>query len=162
MNVMTLGAFGFDPYVFRIILEENRPDLFIDVRRRRGVRGREYAWVNSTRLQALLADLGIPYLHRPDLAPSDAVRHTMAEAAAAEGVPYRQRERLSDDFIEAYTHEVLDGFDSHAFVDSLPPGVESILLFCVEGRPEACHRSLLASRLEADLNAKVSHFFPPE
>ena len=162
MQVMTLGAFGFPVDGFRFVVNDIRPDLFIDIRRRRGVGGREYAYANSTRLQAMLAELGIPYLHRPDLAPSDTVRREEATTFVNEGIPYRQREQLTEAFIEAYTQDVLDNVDSQAFMDSLPPGVESILLFCVEGRPEACHRSLLAKRLEQDLGVKVSHFFPGE
>jgi len=161
-KVMTIGAYGFDPSLFWLIIEEHRPDVFIDIRRRRGVRGREYAFANSTRLQALLAELGIPYLHRPDLAPSDDTRRAQAREAAAHGIAYRQRDTLSDAFIAAYTREVLDGFDAQAFVESLEPSVGSIMLFCVEARPEACHRSLLAARMERDLGAQVSHVFPAE
>ena len=48
--------------------------VLCDVRRRRGVRGSEYAWVNSLRLQQTIARLDIEYQHRLDLAPSNAVR----------------------------------------------------------------------------------------
>ena len=48
--------------------------LLLDVRQRRGVRGPEYAWANSKRLQAALAEAGIAYEHRPELAPTTAMR----------------------------------------------------------------------------------------
>ena len=46
----------------------------LDVRQRRGVRGREYAWANSARLQAALAEAGIGYGHHPELAPTTELR----------------------------------------------------------------------------------------
>jgi hypothetical protein len=33
-------------------------------------------------------------------------------------------------------------------------------LFCVEREPDACHRSLLAERLAADLGVEVVHLLP--
>jgi uncharacterized protein (DUF488 family) len=160
MRVLTIGAYGYNNATFRDALANSGIDTFVDIRRRRGVRGSEYAFANSTHLQALLAELGIPYLHRPDLAPSDDIRRAQASAAAAEGIAYRQRDSLSDPFIAAYEREILDGFDSEAFVESIGPGVESIVLFCVERLPQACHRSLLAVRLERDLGANVEHLVP--
>jgi uncharacterized protein (DUF488 family) len=160
MRVLTIGAYGYNDATIRDALANSGIDLFVDIRRRRGVRGSEYAFANSTRLQALLAELDIPYLHRPDLAPTDDVRRAQVSVAAAEGIAYRQRDSLSDAFIAAYEREVLDGFDSEAFVESLGPGVESIALFCVERVPQACHRSLLAARLERDLGATVEHLIP--
>ena len=58
-------------------------DTFCDLRARRGVRGREYAFANSQRLQARLAELGIRYVHRLDLAPSAATRSQQHAADAA-------------------------------------------------------------------------------
>ena len=52
-------------------------------RSRRGVRGSTYAFANSLRLQARLTDLGIRYLHRKDLAPTQAVRDRQAAADKA-------------------------------------------------------------------------------
>jgi len=162
MNVFTIGAYGWDEEDFVQSIRAAAPAVFVDVRRRRGLRGRAYAWANSTRLQAMLADAGIPYVHRLDVAPSDVTRHIVAKDANAEGIGYRDRTSLSQEYLDAYGHEVLDGFDAAGFVASLGEGVESIMLFCVERVPAACHRSLLAARLAGDLGAEVIHILPPE
>ncbi|MDE0480996.1 MAG: DUF488 family protein [Candidatus Poribacteria bacterium] len=58
-------------------------DTFCDIRSRRGVRGATYAFANSKRLQARLAELGIRYIHRKDLGPTKAVREKQAAADKA-------------------------------------------------------------------------------
>lgn len=162
MKVCTIGAYGWEEEDFVQAIRDAAPDVFVDVRRRRGLRGRAYAWANSTRLQATLADSGIPYLHRLDVAPSDATRHIVAKDADAAGIGYRDRTSLSQEYLDAYGREVLEGFDAAEFLASLGEDVESIMLFCVERVPAACHRSLLAERLAGDLGAEVMHILPPD
>lgn len=162
MKVFTIGAYGWDGEDFVQAIRDAAPDVFVDVRRRRGVRGQAHAWANSTRLQAMLADSGIPYVHRLDVAPSDATRHIVARDAKSEGIGYRDRTTLSQDYLDAYGHEVLAGFDAAGFVTSLGAGARSIMLFCVERVPAACHRSLLAERLAEELGAEVVHIPPPD
>jgi uncharacterized protein (DUF488 family) len=162
MKVFTIGAYGWNEEDFARAIRDSTPDVFVDVRRRRGLRGHAYAWANSTRLQAMLADAGIPYVHRLDVAPSDATRHIVAKDAAAAGIGYRDRTFLSQDYLDAYGQEVLERFDAAGFVASLGAGVESIVLFCVERAPAACHRSLLAERLRGALGAEVRHILPPD
>ena len=162
MKVFTIGVYGWDGEDFVQAIRDAAPDLFVDVRRRRGLRGRAYAWANSARLQAMLAGSGIPYVHRLDVAPSDATRHIVAKDANSEGIGYRERTSLSQEYVDAYGKEVLEGFDAAGFVASLGEGVESIMLFCVERVPVACHRSLLAERLAGDLGAEVMHILPPD
>lgn len=162
LQVFTIGAYGWDEADFVQVIRDVSPDVFVDVRRRRGLRGREYAWANSTRLQATLADAGVPYVHRLDVAPSDATRHIVARDADAAGIGYRNRTSLSQDYLDAYGHEVLEGFDASEFVASLGDGIETVVLFCVERVPAACHRSLLAERMAGDLGAEVMHIVPPD
>ena len=57
--VATIGVYGFDQAAFLNALSRARVSMLLDVRQRRGVRGTEYAWANSARLQAALADAGI-------------------------------------------------------------------------------------------------------
>ena len=59
MRVATIGVYGFDADRFRAALQRTGVGLVVDVRERRGVRGSEYAWANSQRLQAMLADAGV-------------------------------------------------------------------------------------------------------
>lgn len=162
MKVFTIGAYGWDEEDFVQAIRDAGPDVFVDVRRRRGLRGRAYAWANSARLQAMLAHSGIPYVHRLDVAPSNATRHIVARDATSAGIGYRDRTFLSQEYLDAYGHEVLAGFDAAKFGASLGEGVDSIMLFCVERVPAACHRSLLAERLAGDLGAEVIHILPPE
>jgi uncharacterized protein (DUF488 family) len=161
MKVYTIGAYGWDKENFVQAIRDAAPDVFVDVRRRRGLRGRAYAWANSTRLQAMLEDAGILYVHRLDVAPSDATRHIVARDASAEGIGYRDRTSLSQEYLDAYGQEVLAAFDAAGFVASLGEDLESIILFCVERVPAACHRSLLAGRLAGNLGAEVMHILPP-
>ncbi len=162
MKVFTIGVYGWDEEDFVQSIRDAAPDVFVDVRRRRGLRGRDYAWANSTRIQATLADSSIPYVHRLDVAPSDATRHNVARDANSEGIGYRDRTSLSQEYLDAYGQEVLEGFDAARFGASLGEGVKSIMLFCVERVPAACHRSLLAERLAGDLGAEVMHILPPD
>ena len=53
-----IGVYGFDGDSFLQRLREANVRLLLDVRQRRGVRGPEYAWANSLRLQAALAHAG--------------------------------------------------------------------------------------------------------
>jgi hypothetical protein len=55
--------------------------------------------------------------------------------------------------------EILDRADLAAVADSLPRD-GATALFCVERDPEACHRSLVAERLEAEHGLAVEHLRP--
>jgi hypothetical protein len=157
---VTIGAHGWEAERFFAALVAAGVDTFCDLRARRGVRGREYAFANSQRLQTRLAGLCIRYLHRPELAPSAAARSEQYAADAATHTAKRQRIHLSPVFIECYRRERLDSFDSAGFVSDLGPEARVIALFCVEREPTACHRSLLAERLTHDLGVKVTHLTP--
>jgi uncharacterized protein (DUF488 family) len=159
-ELVTIGAHGWAAEQFFAALVTAKVDTFCDLRARRGVRGREYAFANSQRLQARLADLGIRYLHRPDLAPSEAVRAAQYAADAATHTAKRQRTILSPEFGASYRRERLAGFDSAGFVADLGAEARVVVLFCVEREPAACHRSLLAERLAQDLGVKITHLTP--
>jgi uncharacterized protein (DUF488 family) len=66
-SVVTIGVYGFALEEFLDALREADVRQLIDVRQRRGVRGSEYAWANSARLQSALADAGIDYRHHKEL-----------------------------------------------------------------------------------------------
>lgn len=160
--VVTIGVYGSDEASFFAALQQARVDTFVDIRARRGVRGADYAFVNSQRLQARLAELGIRYLHRPDLAPSAASRGQQSAADKARKTAKRQRALLDPAFAAAYRQERLAGFDSRAFVADLGSEARVVALFCVEREPAACHRSLLATRLQRDLGLSVEHLIAGE
>jgi uncharacterized protein (DUF488 family) len=159
-TLVTIGVYGSDEASFFSALQQAGVDTFVDVRARRGVRGAAYAFANSQRLQARLAELGIRYLHRPDLAPSRSVRSQQFAADKASRTAKRQRTVLDPVFAAAYRQERLAGFDSQQFVAGLGPEARVVALFCVEREPAACHRSLLATRLQRDLGVAVRHLLP--
>ena len=159
-SIITIGAIGFTTETFFQALLEARVDTFVDIRRRRAVRGRDYAFANSQRLQARLAELGIHYLHRLDLAPPDAARERQTAADKTAGIARRKRTELSPAFIEVYERDVLAHFDPQSLLDDLPDGAAIVALMCVEREPAACHRSLLAERLRHELGVEVIHLAP--
>ncbi len=160
LTFLSIGVYGFDEAGFFNALVNHRIDTFCDIRLRRGMRGSRYAFVNSTYVQQKLKALGIHYVHRKDLAPSVAVRSQQKETDAAQDVTKRTRMVLSEAFIRAYEDECLNAFDPASFVKSFGSTTQRVILFCVECHPDACHRSLVARRLERDLDLHVEHIIP--
>ncbi len=145
-RIATIGVYGFDGASFLRCLLDADVRLLLDVRQRRGVRGREYAWANARRLQAALADAGIAYAHHLELAPTTELRNVQYAEDDRRGVGKRSRRELAPEYARRYTTEILDVADLEPVMSSLPTeGVAALL--CVERDPEACHRSLLAQRL---------------
>ena len=72
--VATIGVYGFTAEMFLDQLRMADVGRLLDVRQRRGVRGSDYAWANSARLQAALADADIDYRHHKELAPTTELR----------------------------------------------------------------------------------------
>ena len=158
-RVVTIGVYEFDLEAFLEALRAADVGLLVDVRQRRGVRGSQYAWANSQRLQAALADAGIAYRHRPELAPTTELRRLQYAADDRAGVGKRSRAQLDPEYRERYVREVLDRADLDEFVAELAPdGVAALL--CVEADPEACHRSLIAERLAQRYGLEVEHVRP--
>jgi uncharacterized protein (DUF488 family) len=157
--VTTIGVYGFTAERFFDTLRDARVRLLLDVRQRRGVRGAEYVWANSKRLQVALADAGIPYEHRPELAPTTELRRLQYAEDDRQGVGKRSRTELAPAYAERYTAEILDRADLGDIVAALPSRGAGAL-FCVERDPEACHRSLVADRLAAEHGLSVEHLRP--
>lgn len=161
-EIVTIGVYGFDADHFFGALTDAHVDTLCDIRRRRAVRGHEYAFANSVHLQERLAALGIRYVHRIELAPSDELRHRQERADKQAHTARRKRTELTPAFIEGYEQTVLDGFDSRAFAASLGPEAHIVAFLCVEREPSACHRGLLAARLHADLGLPVKNLVAGE
>lgn len=160
MRLVTIGGYGFDEVRFLAALREAGVDTFVDVRQRRGLRGSQYAFLNSSRLQASLRAAGIRYIHLRELAPTDAVRALQKESDAATETAKRTRSQLSAGFVDAYREQILDRFSIGDFTNAVGDRAEVVALFCVEGVPEACHRSLIAERLAKATGAAVEHIRP--
>lgn len=157
---ITIGVYGTAEEDFFQALRDAGVDTFCDIRQRRGVRGAQYAFANSQRLQKRLAEMGIRYLHRKDLAPTTAIRQRQHQADAANKIARRKRETLGDAFIQAYREGILALFEPQSLLDDLEPDAKVVALFCVERTPEACHRSLVAEKLQQEFGVKVEHIVP--
>jgi uncharacterized protein (DUF488 family) len=158
-RVVTIGVYGWSLDRFIDALRTADVRQLLDVRQRRGVRGSEYAWANSKRLQAALAEAGIEYRHHPELAPTTELRHLQYAEDARQGVGKRSRAELAPEYVERYTRERLDRVDLASIVEAMPAD-GAAALFCVERDPEACHRSLVADRIAADFGLPVEHIRP--
>jgi uncharacterized protein (DUF488 family) len=159
MRLVTIGVYGFALEEFLAALRSADVQLLLDVRQRRGVRGPEYAWANSKRLQAALAGAGIAYEHRPELAPTTELRRLQYAEDDRQGVGKRSRAELAPAYRERYIAEILNHADLDEVIDALPEEGAGALL-CVERDPEACHRSLIAERLAAEHGLEATHLRP--
>ena len=158
-RLATIGVYGFALDTFLAALREAGVGLVVDVRQRRGVRGSQYAWANSQRLQAALADAEIGYAHHPELAPTTEMRQLQYREDERQGVGKRSRVELAPQYVERYRREILDRADLEGFVASLPGDTVAALL-CVERDARACHRSLIAARVEHESGVAVKHLAP--
>jgi uncharacterized protein (DUF488 family) len=159
LRMATIGVYGFDGDSFLRRLRAADVRVLLDVRQRRGVRGPDYAWANSLRLQTALARAEIAYEHHPELAPTTELRRLQYAEDDRRGVGKRSRRELAAEYARRYTAEILDRADLMPIVSVLSMG-GSAALFCVERDPEACHRSLIAQRLSEQHGVTVEHLRP--
>lgn len=159
LRIATIGVYGFSLERFLAALRGADVALVLDVRQRRGVRGSEYAWANSLRLQAALQRAGIAYEHHRELAPTTELRQLQYSEDAKQGVGKRSREVLAPSYRERYLAEILGKADLDVIAATLPSDHASALL-CVERDPQACHRSLIAAALAERPRARVAHLLP--
>jgi uncharacterized protein (DUF488 family) len=153
-TIATVGVYQSSLDDFLEKLRRSKVAIVIDVRQRRGVRGPQYAWANSLRLQAALRQATIQYRHLPELAPTTELRHLQYREDSRLGVGKRSRIELADEYRRRYLSEVLDRVDLDAVLASLPDQAVSAFL-CVERDARACHRSLIAERLHARYEVPV-------
>ncbi len=155
-RIATVGVYGATLDSFLAALRRADVTQILDIRQRRGVRGAEYAWANSARLQDALAGAGIGYRHHKELAPTTELRQLQYADDDRHGVGKRSRLELAPDFAERYVHEILDAADLAPLVAELPSeGIAALL--CVEADAAACHRSLVAARLADEHGFEIVH-----
>jgi uncharacterized protein (DUF488 family) len=158
-RLVTVGVYGFTAERFLTALKCADVGVLVDVRRHRGVRGSEYAWANSQRLQQALADCGIGYRHLKELAPTSEIRAAQYAADEALGERKRTRTELSEGFKRAYVEQILEPADLDKLLAGFDASTTAAML-CVERDPRACHRGLIADRLAADYGVPVEHLLP--
>ena len=147
--IFTIGVYGSSENDFFQKVIDNNIDTFCDIRRRRAVRGAQYAFVNSERLQVRLRNLSVNYIHETRLAPTLEVIQVQEKSDKLHKIKRRDRTELEDTFKKAYINEILSKFDIKEFIRELErSGCKKIVLFCVEQLPTACHRSLVADKIK--------------
>jgi uncharacterized protein (DUF488 family) len=159
VKIATIGIYGWTLERFLAALRSADVRAVLDVRQRRGVRGPEYAWANSLRVQAALENAGIEYQHHKELAPTTDLREVQYADDARQGIGKRSRVELAPEYRRRYLEEILDAVDLGKLVHELPAQGLGALM-CVERDPEACHRSLIAERLAAECGVSVLNLRP--
>jgi uncharacterized protein (DUF488 family) len=158
-RLVTIGVYDWTLESFLEALRQANVTQLLDLRQRRGVRGSQYAWANSKRLQTALAEAGIAYEHLPELAPTTELRQLQYAEDARQGVGKRSREQLAPEYVTRFTAERLDQVDLAPILESLP-AEGAVALLCVERDPEACHRSLVAERIASQFGLALAHLTP--
>jgi uncharacterized protein (DUF488 family) len=154
----TLGVYGLTSDQFFDKIVSNKIDTFIDIRRRRAVRGSEYVFVNSNRLQSKLSELGINYIHLYELSPTEDIISIQKDYDKSLKVATRKRDKLSDKFISEFTTNILDKYNMSGLLDQLNKlGSKKALFFCVEAAAEACHRSIITRKLREEYLCNIIH-----
>ena len=149
MNFYSLGVYGTNEEVYFSKLSDAKIDLFCDIRQRRGVRGKEYSFVNSKKLQNKLSELNIQYIHIKELAPTKEIRNKQKQDDIDLNILKRDRNTLGNKFILEYNQNIINKFDFNDLIKYFKENnFSNIVFFCVEEKAKACHRSLVASQLE--------------
>lgn len=158
MKIFTIGVYNSTELQFFKKLSENNIDTFCDIRQRRGVRGREYAFVNSIYLQQKLENMGIKYAHILSLAPTTEIREKQKIEDAKLGEHKRDRNKLGKVFSDEYKRNIISKFDFDSFVEQLENiGAENVVFLCVEEKASACHRSIVAEEMKKRYNYEITH-----
>lgn len=158
MEFFTIGVYGSDEKEFFDKLSKNEIDTFCDIRQRRGVRGSKYSFVNSNYLQIKLKNMDINYAHILSLAPTTEIREQQKKEDVNKNELKKDRQELGRIFKFEYEKKILNNFDFEYFIETLENiGAKRIVLFCVEQTAKACHRSLVANKLQNDFNYKITH-----
>ena len=108
MIIYTISVYGSTEEEFFGKLIKSQIDLFCDIRQRRGVRGRQYAFVNSSYLQKRLSELGIGYLYEKRYAPTREIREMQWAEDKEVHQTKKSRETLGHAFCCGYEQLILD------------------------------------------------------
>ena len=147
MKIFTIGVYNSSEQQFFDKLIANNIVNFCDIRRRRGVRGKKYSFVNSLRLQKKIMELDINYFHFLDLSPTNDIREAQKLEDKKKNVLKSKREHLGEVFSQLYQKNHLTIKNINHFNSLINIEFENTVLFCVEEKPQACHRYLFVQHL---------------
>lgn len=142
--IHTIGGYGHSKEGFFRSLKNNEIDILVDIRQRRGMRGKSYSFLNSKALQTELSKQGIAYIHIRGLAPNDEVRNIQKEEDKESATNKRSRIELSSIFKKVYHERILSNSDVNEIIKKIQ-FYRHPCFFCVEGPSMACHRSLVTA-----------------
>ena len=154
--IHTIGGYGHSKEGFFKSLKDNGVDILVDIRQRRGMRGKSYSFLNSNALQTELSRQGIAYIHIKNLAPTDEVRNAQKEEDKKYAENKRSRTELSNIFKEEYQERILANSDVHEIIQEIQP-YRRPCFFCVEGPAKACHRSLVTDWILKHKNYPINN-----
>lgn len=160
-QVFTIGVYGKTEDEFFKALVDNKIDVFVDIRQRRGVRGALYKFVNKNRLIARLEELKILYLYAASYAPTKELREIQKQQDKDDKVLKRDRAQMSDNFVNEYIKNVIEPNHVENLVEEVIElsgnSAPRFCLFCVEAEPEACHRSIVAGEIALKIGTYICH-----
>lgn len=154
--IHTIGGYGHSKEGFFKSLKDNGVDILIDIRQRRGMRGKSYSFLNSNALQAELSRQGVAYIHIKSLAPTDEVRNAQKEEDKRSAENKRSRTELSNIFKKEYQERILANFDVNEIIQEIQ-SYRHPCFFCVEGPAKACHRSLVTDWILKHKNYPINN-----
>ena len=134
VRALTLGYQGRSLQEFLEIIQRNKVAQVIDVRQ--NARSRKPGF-SALELKATLAQIGVAYVHLPELGCERESRHALWRGASA------------DDFVNDYRRKLAE--HSGALADLIQwAGKSRSLLLCLERDPARCHRTVLGEQLRAN------------
>jgi len=158
LKFFTIGVYNSNKNEFYNKLIANKIDTFCDIRQRRGVRGSKYSFVNSIILQNDIKTYKINYLYLKELAPTMEIRKLQNDEDALKNILKKDRNSLSNIFINEYKNKILKNYDFKLFLNKLDSiNSKRVVFFCVEQIPEACHRSLVAEYLKMNFGSEITN-----
>lgn len=158
LTIYTTGVYGLSSEAFFERILSNQIDTFVDIRRRRAVRGSAFAFANSQRLQDKLSTLGVQYIHIVDLAPTNELIKLQSDADKKAKIKTRERSELDEKFKNIYKKEILEKYDlAHLLSELKRLNAQNVLFFCLEKDPCACHRSLVTAKIQAMYQIPIKH-----
>jgi len=160
-QLFTIGVYGFTEQTFFEALQYHQIDTLVDVRQRRGVRGKDHAFANHKRLEKQLLQQGMAYVHLPELAPDTDMREIAHIHDKSLGTSKRARKVLPEAFCMAYSTNLKEKQTVEEVLAKLPPGHQKLVFLCVETHPEACHRHLITDWMATEAGLSVTHILPP-
>lgn len=154
--IHTIGGYGHSKEGFFKRLKDSGVDILVDIRQRRGMRGKLYSFLNSNALQIELSKQGIAYIHIKNLAPTDEVRNAQKQEDQNSAENKRNRTELSSRFKESYQKIILVNSDVNEIIQKIQP-YRHPCFFCVEGPAKACHRSLVTDWILKHKNYSINN-----